>query len=67
VITIEDTSSGMLRELKRQIFRTHWCQVEKDEVSPPEKATLKIPQPQMSKTYYDICGAIDQHNRQRQA
>ena len=21
----------------------------------------------MSKTYYDICGAIDQHNRQRQA
>ena len=54
-------------EKAEPIFRTCWHRVEKDEVSPPKKVTLEIPQPQMSKTYYDICGAIDQHNRQRQA
>jgi hypothetical protein len=48
------------------IFRTRWTQVSHNEHDDPERLELEIPQTAMTKSYYDICGAIDQHNRQRQ-
>jgi hypothetical protein len=48
------------------IFRTSWTQVSHNDHDDPERLELEIPQTAMTKSYYDICGAIDQHNRQRQ-
>lgn len=53
-------------ELAEPIFRTRWTQVEESESEAPLRLELEIQQVTMSKTYYDICGAIDQLNRQRQ-
>jgi hypothetical protein len=39
----------------------------KDDVSLPEKVTLSVPQPKEAELYYDTCGKIDQHNKDRQA
>jgi hypothetical protein len=48
------------------IFRIRWTQVVNNDYEEPERLELEIPQTAMTKTYYDVCGAIDQINRQRQ-
>ena len=48
------------------IFRTCWTQVAHNNHDEPERLELEIPQSAMIKSYHDICGAIDQHNHQRQ-
>ena len=49
------------------VSRKRWRQIEKDRVTPPEKVTITIPQPQAAEVYYKVCGKIDNHNRDRQA
>ena len=39
--------------------------MEENRVDEPERLELMIPHTQMTKSYYDAAGAIDQHNRQR--
>jgi Transposase IS4 len=51
----------------RPVSRDRWRQVTKDRITPPEKVTKSLPQPQAAETYYEVCGKIDQHNRDKQA
>ena len=48
------------------IFRKRIQQVDTAPNADPTRNTLLIPQPKASKTYYDYCGRVDQHNRVRQ-
>lgn len=48
------------------IFRIRWTQVVNNSYDEPERLELEIPQTAMTKTYYNVCGAIDQINRPRQ-
>jgi hypothetical protein len=49
------------------VSRDRWRQLVKDRTTPPEKVTIRIPQPQAAELYYEVCGKIDNHNRDRQA
>lgn len=49
------------------VSRDLWRQLVKDRTTPPEKVTIRIPQPQAAELYYEVCGKIDNHNRDRQA
>ena len=47
------------------VSRQRWRQTEKDNITPPEKLHITFPQPQAADLYYECCGKIDQHNRDR--
>ena len=47
--------------------RERWRQLVTDLTTPPTKVHLVVPQPVAAEVYYDACGKIDQHNRDRQA
>jgi hypothetical protein len=53
-------------QLTDPIYRTHWTQLDESESELPVRLELEIQQTLMSKSYYDMCGAIGQLNRQRQ-
>lgn len=53
-------------QLTDPIYRTCWTQLEESESELPVRLEPEIQQTSMSKSYYDMCGAIDQLNRQRQ-
>lgn len=47
--------------------RIRWRQMEDVETNAePQRMKITVGQPQITQTYYDVCGAIDQHNRCRQ-
>ena len=51
--------------------RSRWRQQEQEEEGQVNnedavRVDLTVPQPKCSEIYYDVCGAIDQHNRHRQ-
>jgi hypothetical protein len=60
-------ASGSNMDEGTPINRQRWRQIIKDRTTPPEKLTINIPQPKATELYYDVCGKIDQHNRDRQA
>jgi hypothetical protein len=49
------------------VSRNLWRQITKDQVTQPKILTIKFPQPQATELYYDVCGKIDNHNRDRAA
>ena len=60
-------ASGSSMDEGTPISRERWRQTTKDKTTPPEKQNIIIPQPKATEIYYDVCGKIDQHNRDRQA
>lgn len=48
------------------ISRKRWRQVDLSDNADPERLLLTIPQPKAAATYYNVCGRVDQHNRDRQ-
>ncbi|KAL7462969.1 hypothetical protein ACHAXS_003342 [Conticribra weissflogii] len=53
-------------EQTEPIYRKRWRQIDETMEEDAELVHLEIPQPMMVKTYYNVCGKIDQHNRKRQ-
>ena len=46
--------------------RERWRQVNNDDNADPEKVEIQVPIPKAAELYYQVCGKIDQHNRDRQ-
>jgi len=51
-------------EYGEPIYRERWRQVEKDNITPAVEVMLKVNQPQMAKTFFNVSGMIDAHNKQ---
>ena len=60
-------SSGLSMQEGKPQERERWRQLVTDLTTPPTKVHLVVPQPVAAEVYYDACGKIDQHNRDRQA
>jgi hypothetical protein len=60
------TSTFSLQEGRPQV-QEQWRQFVPDLSTPLERLEIVITQPVATEIYYDCCGAIGQHNRDRQA
>ena len=47
--------------------RLRWQQLDPEVNVQPERVELKIAHPEACETYYNVCGKLDQHNRNRQS